>query len=376
MPARPKTTIWHAPPHTVAKIRILRAYLLAWFQIMGRSQRGKDILYIDGFAGPGSYANQAEGSPVAALRALAEVRKNVGKHWVAGSVHVALIEEASERFSALQSAVEPYCDTPNLSVHPYGLTFEEALTQLRTAAPNFFESSVPLFAFIDPFGVKGFTFESVRHIFRNPMAEVLINFDADGVARVLRAGKASDHETILTDIYGSDDWRASLNPSAATPVLVRESMRLYRQRLRSLTGVRYAFSFEMQTHQTSIDYFLVFASRHHLGLEKMKGAMKSVDGSGAYRFCDASEHQGDLFRFDDPAHYADITMKSFVGQTVSYDDVRGFVLNETPFANPTSILKELERSGRLSVVTRSPNRRRGTFKAEDTVALTFIDRKS
>jgi len=50
-------TIWKAEPHTIAKIEILQEYLKAWFSIMGTNRygHGQDILYIDGFAGPGEY---------------------------------------------------------------------------------------------------------------------------------------------------------------------------------------------------------------------------------------------------------------------------------------------------------------------------------
>jgi hypothetical protein len=43
MPSAPKQVRWEAQPHTLAKIQILKTYLHAWFQIMGRSQRGKDL---------------------------------------------------------------------------------------------------------------------------------------------------------------------------------------------------------------------------------------------------------------------------------------------------------------------------------------------
>jgi three-Cys-motif partner protein len=55
MPQKKLPTIWNAPPHTIAKIEMLRAYLVAWFQILGRSRPGQDLLYVDGFAGPGEY---------------------------------------------------------------------------------------------------------------------------------------------------------------------------------------------------------------------------------------------------------------------------------------------------------------------------------
>lgn len=42
MPPKKLPTVWTAPPHTVAKIEMLRAYLVAWFQIFGRSRRGQE----------------------------------------------------------------------------------------------------------------------------------------------------------------------------------------------------------------------------------------------------------------------------------------------------------------------------------------------
>ena len=61
------TQLWEASPHTLAKIEIVRRYLYLWFSILGT--RNKRLVYIDGFAGPGRYANSEQGSPVAALQA-------------------------------------------------------------------------------------------------------------------------------------------------------------------------------------------------------------------------------------------------------------------------------------------------------------------
>jgi hypothetical protein len=64
--AAPRTTVWELEPHTRAKHEILRRYLQAWIPIL--TQGGfKNILYIDGFAGPGRYAGGEDGSPVIAV---------------------------------------------------------------------------------------------------------------------------------------------------------------------------------------------------------------------------------------------------------------------------------------------------------------------
>ena len=72
-------TVWPADAHTQAKHAILQKYVGAWFPILtGQTakiarQRGvapkREILFIDGFAGPGEYTNGKAGSPVIALKA-------------------------------------------------------------------------------------------------------------------------------------------------------------------------------------------------------------------------------------------------------------------------------------------------------------------
>ena len=85
MPPKKFPTIWNAPPHTIAKIKILRAYLVAWFQILGRSRRGQELLYVDGFAGPGEYVNYPTGSPLAALSAAEEALALTASQWKGNS---------------------------------------------------------------------------------------------------------------------------------------------------------------------------------------------------------------------------------------------------------------------------------------------------
>jgi hypothetical protein len=105
----------------------------------------------------------------------------------------------------------------------------------------------------------------------------------------------------------------------------------------------------------------------------MKDAMRSVDKSGGYRFCYASHNQNELFQFDDVARYADILSARYNGKDIQLSDVRDTVLLETPFSTPNSLLKALELSGRLRVRSRNPSRRRGTFKPEDTISLSFTE---
>jgi three-Cys-motif partner protein len=64
--AAPRTTRWQLEPHTRAKHEILKRYLQAWMVILSQG-RFPEILYIDGFAGPGEYIGREAGSPTIAL---------------------------------------------------------------------------------------------------------------------------------------------------------------------------------------------------------------------------------------------------------------------------------------------------------------------
>jgi hypothetical protein len=70
--AKPKTVLWEADEHTLAKHGILRAYLQAWLPTMSRCN--DRLLLIDGFAGPGRYLGGEDGSPLIMLRTLLDHR--------------------------------------------------------------------------------------------------------------------------------------------------------------------------------------------------------------------------------------------------------------------------------------------------------------
>src|SRR6266487_4348892 len=64
----PKSTEWAREPHTKAKHDLIQKYLGGWFPILGSSN--DRIVFLDGFAGPGAYAEGEMGSPLLAIETL------------------------------------------------------------------------------------------------------------------------------------------------------------------------------------------------------------------------------------------------------------------------------------------------------------------
>ncbi len=382
--ASKKDTIWEAKPHTIAKIAILRDYLYTYLQILGRARRGESILYIDGFAGPGEYTNYTEGSPLAALRSTIQAREDANARyaWEAGAVHLCFVEQDKRRYEHLVSLLNensqhPLVKNGDIRIHTYRGTFIENLPNIRRDVPEPFTKRDPLFAFLDPFGATGVPFSSVKELLQSPSSELLLNLDGDGVARILRANQSKAEEQ-LNEIFGGDNWRERLEHIEDFSQQCREVLRIYREQLYGLPNVRYTFPFEMRTTSAALDYWLVFASNHPLGIEKMKESMKRLDQTGSYCFCDAVARSGQA-RFDfgehDIENYAPRLLDNFAGQKLTsnpYNLPRDFALNETPFLNPKKMLALLERQGLLRVEPTDPKKRRkGTFNEEKLESLEF-----
>lgn len=371
MPSKKFDTIWKAEPHTIAKITILETYLHAWFQIMGRSMAGKDVLYIDGFAGPGEYTNYKKGSPLAALNAAKASLTLTGRQWKAGDIHCIFVESDESRFNHLKQVIDGLENHKRIKIHLLPTTFTDGLLQLKEKLPFVFNESCPLFGFIDPFGAKGVPFSAVQELLKSPCSEVLLNFDADGIARIYRAAEDANSDALLSEIFGDNNWKSALVGIHAFDEQCLQILNLYKQNLRRLPNIRYDFAFEMRSKTGSLNYYLVFASQHYLGLEKMKEAMKKVDQTGNYHFSDAHVGQQSLFRFDKPENYSPLMFSRFHGKTLRYDELRDYALNETPFINPKSMLKDLENKELIIIKSRDPKRRKGTFNEENVIEIIF-----
>jgi hypothetical protein len=229
------------------------------------------------------------------------------------------------------------------------------------------------FSFIDPFGATGMPFSEVKELVRRPRWEVLLNFDSDGLSRIFKAGDWANHETSLNQMYGDECWKDVLSPDDKFSVSIRKALNLYKQCLLKINGVKYAYPYEMRNERDVSEYFLIFASHHPTGLEKMKEAMKKVGQEGEYRFSDAYNDQLPLFDPSDAFTFGSKMAMKFRGKNIRYAELHEYSLQETPFTNPKKMLKSLELDGRIKVTGGNPDRKSGTFSDEELLTVTFSE---
>lgn len=256
---------------TQVKHNILAAYLPAYFNILKGSS--KNLLYVDGFAGPGSYVQSAsgkryDGSPILALRLIAsneDFSKQVG---------TIFIESDDVLFSKLKDTVDNfYREHPEIRkpLCRFG-TFSDRLNEILSGIEG---KLAPTFLFVDPCGVSGTSFDTIRAVMKNEKCEAFIFFNIDGVRRI--AGLAA-LSPVLVELMGSKERARALYEKLRTTASVPERERIilseYCQALAEDIGAKYIIPFRVEHEdQKKASHYLIHATRHPLGFSIMKDVM-------------------------------------------------------------------------------------------------------
>lgn len=349
MPSFKPKELWPAAPHTLAKIEIVRQYLVRWFQILGRGHASRRLLYIDGFAGPGEYTNSKDSSPIAALSAAKDLMY-ASSDFRDMEVVFLFVEKEPWCAEHLRSLVKQKKWPLNIKWDIIQGTFDAQVGRILQQIRLQGQQLAPTFAFIDPFGATGLPFDIIKEILGYRSCEVLLNLDSDGVGRLFKAKGQEWNRDHLDAMFGDQSWQVALNPHASMAELTRQVLTLYKQKLRSIPNVHYVFPFSMGDRHGRLSYHLVFASQHRLGLEKMKEAMESVDASGSFSFSDAGAGEVMLpFDFKHPESWARKMQSVLAGKSRQYSDFDDYALNETPFKNPKKMLEWLKKQASVEV---------------------------
>lgn len=348
MPSIKPQSLWEAKPHTLAKIEIVGRYLYLWFSILGAHSANRRLVYVDGFAGPGQYTNSDRSSPLAAMKAAKDALERPNADLRDVELVFLFVEKNPDFVKHLREIISVSKWPTQLKWDVEEGTFEEKIGGFLDRVREQGETLAPTFAFVDPFGATGLPFKVIAELLRHQKCEVLLNLDSDGIGRLITAQRFEKNQQNLTALFGDESWKM-LNPSAPMWKLSADVLALYRNRLRSLPQVRYVFPFAMNSRQGQLNYHLVFASQHPLGLEKMKETMKTVDKTGSYSFSDDTLGQTLLFDFNAPADWAAKMQAALGGAWCPYSEFRDYALNETPFMNPKSMLTHLKKAGKMQV---------------------------
>lgn len=320
--AKPKSVLWKADAHTIAKHRLLREYLVAWIPIMSRWN--KRLLLIDGFAGPGEYIDGEDGSPVLMLKTLLEHKDFVLARDC--TYNFLFIEQDHDRFEHLLDRIarlQPLPSHVNV-LPPVEGNFTDVMGTLFERIEG--QSLIPTFAFIDPFGYKDTAVGLTGKILSFPKSEVLIYVPLYKIARFV--DQPSQHN-VLMNLYGDDRWK----PAAAIPgVEARQDFlaAVFASALREHTT--HVLDFEMFGRTNSSGYSLFFGTNSDDGLRAIKTAMWKVDPVHGRSFRDPKiRGQMSLTFGPDLSPLLPLLRARFGEEPFTIEEASRFVLCETRF---------------------------------------------
>lgn len=341
----PKSTLWAREPHTEGKHLVLENYLKAWFPILGMGRSNQRILFVDGFAGPGEYVGGEEGSPVVAMRVLAE-HSAVSR--INAEVVFYFIEEKHDRVQHLEGLVHewesklPTATKAHVREGSFGSSMKEVLDDLDKQG----KLMAPAFVMIDPFGVKGIPMEVIRRILSNPKCEVYVSFMWESMNRHMSTPEFEPH---LTDLFGTEEWTRGMDlPGKERNLFLH---RLYRRQLKA-AGAEQVVHFHL-FKGNRLKYSIFFGTGHTKGSDLMKKAIWMADSSGDYSFRGGEQDQMDLLQPDFTPLQNALKERFDGAGWVSIEEIEKFVSSDATIYHKGQVrssgLRPMEQQGRLEV---------------------------
>jgi three-Cys-motif partner protein len=278
----------------VLKHAIIDSYAPPFIGKTGSRSIDNRVAFIDGYAGPGRYDDDEEGSGAMLLRhaqACAPMPRNVELHFV---------EQDADTIERLREVVEEEGD---------GITVTVDDGDISTHLMDLLEecNGIPLFVYLDPCGLV-IPFDEVAKIFDRPggfgapATEVLINFSAVSLRRI--AGHLTSENAIegtlarMDEVCGGQWWRETWlehlpDKDAAEEAVVAG----YAKRLSERAGTgHWVIDVRPRVGLKPI-YYLVFATRHIAGMEFF-GEASSLGLERWRRYSAEQEADGTLFGED------------------------------------------------------------------------------
>lgn len=289
---------FHATKKSAAVLKhgIIDSYAPPFIGKTGSRSVDNRVAFIDGYAGPGRYADDEEGSGAMLLRHAkkhASLPRNVECHFV---------EEDEATIEKLRRVVED---------EGKGVTVTVNDGDISTHLPDLLEQcdGIPLFVYLDPCGLV-IPFDEVGAIFDRPgglgapATEVLINFSAVTLRRV--AGHLTSDKAVeatlsrMDEVCGGNWWRdAWLNELPDKDAAEQAVVNGYAERLSKGAGKAGHWVIDVRPRVGLKPlYYLIFASRHIAGLEYF-GEASSLGLEKWRRYSAQQEAQGTLFGDDD-----------------------------------------------------------------------------
>ncbi|MFT4086153.1 MAG: three-Cys-motif partner protein TcmP [Gordonia sp. (in: high G+C Gram-positive bacteria)] len=246
----------------VLKLTLISKYLPVFLFRTGSV--GKEVAYVDGFAGRGVYDNGDFGSPGIVL----ELAAGQAAADTATRISLYLCEKDQKSHAELAILVDQYKQR-NIDVE---VECGDARAHLLATLPKV--SKVPAFIFEDPTGI-GVPFDDLVAAMNRsgdkpwPPTELLLNLSLEAIRRIggLAASENPNAKTLarLDEALGGDWWQQHFKQGVSQRA-VHDAVEEFTQRLAEATGAKVVYAPVRRASHHQPIYHLVFATRHPGGI--------------------------------------------------------------------------------------------------------------
>lgn len=256
---KPKEFFKSKKSWSVIKDKILGWYLVPYLTKVSKFNRL--IVVVDGFAGVGLYKDGSEGSPIIICKTIEKLRKKGVK------AITILIDSNKECFDELKKNVKKY-ENSKIAFPEFG-SFND-LTPIIIKETE----GLPVFFYIDPFGIKSIEFKCLEKIFekvKRSSTEVLINFNYKALRREAEAYPELTKKVMNGIWYREILKDKTLSDEQKEEIILENYKDLYQKYFNFIGSCPVMYKDEQDAK-----YHLIFATSHFDGLRLMNDIMGDV----------------------------------------------------------------------------------------------------
>lgn len=277
------------------KHQLLNMYLATASKIMGGIW--ERVVYVDGFAGRGTYGDGDALLPGSPLKA-AELARDYATRGKTYSLQCINIEEDEECFADLCAVTAPFGDLVINCSGTFVENIDRIVREMRGRAA---------ICFLDPFGIKGIDWSAVEQLIRRPNpTDLWIRFDHQTVRRLSGFFASGDPRgpkklNNLLRVYGITDAEFLHEQLAGptTEVRLEKALMLYMARLaqtyQKVRGDGHSAVYPIRTRDGQIKYHMVFATGHRKGMTVANDVVFTVEETYQKKVRNSQPHQLGLF---------------------------------------------------------------------------------
>lgn len=351
---------------SIVKATIVEKYFDAWAGIIvgaqNRHRPGADnrIGYIDLFAGPGRYKDGAVSTPLRVLQ------KAVEKPLYAERLLTIFNDKDSENVRTLEEEIKKLPRIETLKHKPQIWNAEVGSEIAKLFGEK---DTIPILAFIDPWGYKGLSLELVQSFLKSFGCDCIFFFNYARINAGLSNPLVKKHMASLFGEERASSLRDELEP---LPPPAREAT-IVNALAEALKGYGHRFvlpfCFKNETGRRT-KHHLILVTKHFKGYDVMKGIMANASSTEAqgvpsFTYCPApSPAQGLLFELNRPLdELGAMLLDNYGGQTLSMKKIYEEHSINRPYVakNYKAVLLKLEAENKITTDPPIPPRRKNTF---------------